>query len=160
MTDPLQLRSRADQAGVTGIIIQDMDGKDSGYREIEHTADWMLEVWAPDLPSLLEQAARGMYTLSGVRLEGGDHRNIAYELDFLDPESLLVRFLGELLYYGDQESLGFDGFQIRVEGNHMDALLSGLSIRSRDKEIKAVTYHNLKIKSTKRGLEARIVFDV
>jgi SHS2 domain-containing protein len=137
-----------------------MDGKDFGYREIEHTADWMLEVWAPDLPALLEQAARGMYALSGVKLALGDRRNITLELDFLDPESLLVRFLGELLYYADQESLGFDGFQIQVEGTHMDALLSGSTIISRDKEIKAVTYHYLEIRSTDQGLEARVVFDV
>jgi len=26
-----------------------------GYREVEHTADWELEVWAADLPGLLEQ---------------------------------------------------------------------------------------------------------
>ena len=43
----------------------------AGYRELEHTADWELEAWADDLPGLLEQAARGMYALSGVRLDGG-----------------------------------------------------------------------------------------
>ena len=40
-----------------------------GYREIEHTADWELKVWAPDLRGLLEQAARGMYALSGIILD-------------------------------------------------------------------------------------------
>ena len=39
-----------------------------GFREHAHTADWELEVWAPDLPTLLEQAARGMYAISGVQL--------------------------------------------------------------------------------------------
>ena len=36
-----------------------------GFREHAHTADWELEVWAPDLPALLEQAAHGMYAISG-----------------------------------------------------------------------------------------------
>jgi SHS2 domain-containing protein len=48
--------------------MQDIDSNQvAGYREREHTADWELEVWAPDLPRLLEQAARGMYRLAGLR---------------------------------------------------------------------------------------------
>ncbi|MFC2053874.1 archease, partial [Chloroflexota bacterium] len=31
----------------------------AGFREIEHTADWELEVWAPDILELLKQAAIG-----------------------------------------------------------------------------------------------------
>ena len=26
-----------------------------GFRENEHTADWALEVWAPDFPGIIEQ---------------------------------------------------------------------------------------------------------
>ena len=48
-----------------------MAKQSSGFREKEHTADWELDVWAPDLPALLEQAARGMYWLMGARLEEG-----------------------------------------------------------------------------------------
>ena len=48
-----------------------MAGDPSGFREREHTADWELEVWAPDLPGLLVQAARGMYWLMGARLQEG-----------------------------------------------------------------------------------------
>jgi SHS2 domain-containing protein len=42
-----------------------------GFREHAHTADWELEVWAPDLPTLLEQTACGMYAISGVLLQPG-----------------------------------------------------------------------------------------
>jgi len=41
----------------------------AGFSERGHTADWELEVWAPDFPGLLAQAARGMYSISGVRLK-------------------------------------------------------------------------------------------
>jgi len=44
-----------------------MDNSQSGFREREHTADWELQVWAPSFSGLLEQAARGMYALSGTR---------------------------------------------------------------------------------------------
>ncbi len=46
----------------------------SGFREKDHTADWELEVWAPDLPGLLVEAARGMYWLMGARLEHGQRQ--------------------------------------------------------------------------------------
>lgn len=161
MTDLYQpLFRRETGLVIEGIIIQDMDGTDSGYCEIEHTADWMLEVWAPDLPGLLEQSARGMYALSGVRLEAGPRRTVVLEFDFMDAESLLVRFLGELLYYAEQESMGFDILHIQVEGSHMAAQAEGRPVSGRDKEIKAVTYHNLKVQKTERGLSAQIVFDV
>lgn len=143
-----------------GIIIHDMDSTNSGYREIEHTADWMLEVWAPDLAGLLVQAARGMYALSGVQIKDQERRNLIVELDFMDAESLLVRFLGELLYFGEQENLAFDHFKIQVEGTHLSALLEGAQVDRRDKEIKAVTYHGLEVSRTESGLKTRIVFDV
>ncbi len=40
-----------------------------GFREIEHTADWELHIWAPNLVALFEEAAGGMYKLSGTLLE-------------------------------------------------------------------------------------------
>jgi SHS2 domain-containing protein len=42
----------------------------------------------------------------------------------------------------------------------LHASLEGAQLVSIDKEIKAVTYHNIAIKKTPRGLQVRIVFDV
>ena len=132
----------------------------AGYREIEHTADWELEVWAPDLPALFEQAARGMYALAGARLREGARLQHSLELEAHDAEDLLVAFLSELLYLGEDEGLGFDAYRIWVQGEKLTAELSGAPLAGLDKEIKAVTYHNLNIQRGPRGLEARIVFDV
>jgi SHS2 domain-containing protein len=131
-----------------------------GYQEIEHTADWALAVWAKDLPSLLEQAARGMYALSGARLLSEPRQQRVFELAAGDPEKLLVSFLAELLYYGEQEKLGFDCFQLSISADRLHARVEGAPLAAVDKEIKAVTYHNLRIIPTKRGLEAQSVFDV
>jgi SHS2 domain-containing protein len=139
-----------------------MTASRAGFEEIEHTADWELHLWAPDLPGLLEQAARGMYALAGMRLavdgQPGPARSL--EISASDPESLLVRFLSELLHINFQENLGFDGFQLSIHNNHLKAELSGGLVLSVAKEIKAVTYHNLVIRTTERGIEASVVFDV
>ena len=132
----------------------------AGYRELEHTADWELEAWAPDLPSLLEQAARGMYRLAGARLQAGHRHERQLNLPMKDPESLLVTFLAELLFLEEQEGLAFDVFDLRIEADGLHARLSGGPLASIDKEIKAVTYHNLAIHQTPGGLTVNIVFDV
>ena len=132
----------------------------SGFRELRHTADWEIEVWAHDLAGLFEQAALGMYALSGTQLRAQPRHTRTLALAAPDPESLLVRFLAELLYLGEQDGLGFDTFDLRLDGDRLQAHLSGAPIDIQSKEIKAVTYHNLAVRRTSRGLEVRIVFDV
>jgi len=133
---------------------------EAGFREIAHTADWELQIWAPDLSSLLEQAARGMYVLAGTRLSTGPRLGRKIDLQTADRESLLVGFLAELLYLGEVEGLGFDTFDLTLEKDVLHARLNGAPVESQIKEIKAVTYHNLNIRETERGFEANIVFDV
>ena len=143
-----------------GILPDNMDTP-AGFREHAHTADWELEVWAPNLPGLLEQAARGMYALAGMRLQPGPNITHQVELHGNDAESLLVRFLSELLWIQQEQGLGFEQFSIDVGANHsVQAELGGHAIANLDKEIKAVTYHNLQVESTPQGLRANIVFDV
>jgi SHS2 domain-containing protein len=132
-----------------------------GFREHAHTADWELEVWAPDLPILLEQAAHGMYVLSGMQLQADSSRKHSMTLHAADAESLLVRFLSELLWVEQDQHLGFDDFSITVDDNYnLRAELRGSTIANLDKEIKAVTYHNLVVQTTSQGLHVNIVFDV
>ena len=133
-------------------IIHIMPGKPYGYREIEHTADWELEVWAPDLAGLLEQAAQGMYALSGLRFERTQLERRELDLQAEDAEGLLVVFLGELLHFIEQDNLAFDEFQIELNGYALHAHLSGSKVQKIDKEIKAVTYHNLQVRQSGQGL--------
>jgi SHS2 domain-containing protein len=132
----------------------------AGYRERPHTADWELQVWAPDLAGLLVQAALGMYALCGVRLQPGPHLTRTLVLSAPDDESLLVRFLQDLLYLSEIEGLAFDELQVEIQDDRLRAQLHGAAIAGLDKEIKAVTFHNLRIERTPLGLETRIVFDV
>jgi SHS2 domain-containing protein len=137
-----------------------MEEQSAGYREIEHTADWELEAWAPDLLSLLEQAARGMASLSGLRLGSGPRCKRTIEIEARDPESLVVGFLSEILYFGEDEGLGFDSFDLELNGMHLSGRLEGTPVQSIEKEIKAVTYHKLVVRFEEKGVRVRIVFDV
>jgi len=70
-----------------------MNSPQPGFRELPHTADWALEVWAHDFPALLEQAARGMYALTSAQLKAGPRAVRELELQGYDREILLVKFL-------------------------------------------------------------------
>jgi len=131
----------------------------SGFEERPHTADWALDVWALDLPMLFVEAAKGMYALMGVSL-GTDRHHTHLSLSEPDHEALLVSFLSELLFLNESDHLGFDYFQMVFAGSELEVDLQGAAIASQTKAIKAVTYHNLKIRQTNRGFETTIVFDV
>ena len=131
-----------------------------GFREISHTADWELEVWAPDLESFLEHAARGMYHLTHLELVSQPRLTRNFEIKFSEPETLLIDFLTELIYLTESEKIAFNDFNLQIQGDRLNAKLSGSKIESLAKEIKAATYHNLEIREYKNGLIANIVFDV
>ncbi|MGC8856168.1 MAG: archease [Anaerolineae bacterium] len=133
-----------------------------GFREVPHTADWALQVWGADLPELFAEAARGMITLAGARLAEGPRVKRTVKIEAPDVESLLVAFLSEVLFFMEQEHLGFDSFQIVIEreGQTVQAEMAGAPLLSLTKAIKAVTFHNLNVRRTKRGYEVEIVFDV
>lgn len=132
----------------------------AGFEELPHTADWALRVWAPSLEALLEQAARGMYALSGIEIVAQPELSRALEFSAADAETLLVDFLGELLYIAESERVAFNRFDITVAALHSRAVLEGGPILTWKKEIKAVTYSDLAIRPTEAGLEVEIVFDV
>ena len=125
-----------------------------------HTADWALKVWAPDLGGLFIQAVQGMYALMGVVLDEMPCVERVFELTGQDAEDLLVSFLEELLYHAEMHGEGVCSFDVRFEDQQLIAAVCIVPVSGPEKEIKAVTYHGLKIVETPQGLETVIVFDV
>ncbi len=136
------------------------DFSPSGFEELPHTADWAMRVWAGNLPSLFKEAARGLNTLAGARLAAGPRVTRSFAQEGTDTESLLVAFLSELVFLQEQESLGFDEFDVRFDGLQLAVQMQGARLAALDKPIKAVTYHDMAISKTARGYEVQVVFDV
>jgi SHS2 domain-containing protein len=137
------------------------------FLEIEHTADWALQVWAATLPELFVDAARGMFHLavpagappSTEPRPAGLPRTIAISAG--DAESLLVTWLQELLYLSETEGVIFHDFSIeRLTPTHLTAIVWAWPSSRPDKVIKAVTYHNLAIRRVDGGYSVALVFDV
>lgn len=132
----------------------------SPFREIEHTADWSLQVWGASMSELFVDAARGMYSLLQATPSARDIAR-AIDLSADDYESLLVAWLQELLYLTETDGLVFDYFRMRdPSSTRLQADVRGGPAAHMEKVIKAVTYHELAIRTTPQGVEATIVFDV
>ena len=134
---------------------------DSGFEEVEHTAEWAYRVWGSSLAELFIRAARGMYELAGVELENTPRIDRQIHLQGPDSIGLLVAWLNELLFLFESEGLAFDRFEIlQLEDEDLRAKVSGAPVREWMKHIKAATYSNLSILQTDAGVEATIVLDV
>ncbi len=133
-----------------------------GFEEVEHTADHALRIFGENLKELFVSAAEGMTSLMVADMSGIAVKiEKTIELEAIDPESLLVEWLSELAYWAEAEMLIFRTFRIKhLTDNHLVASVTGGKMPALEKLIKAVTYHNLKIKKNQQGLEVTIVFDV
>jgi SHS2 domain-containing protein len=139
-----------------------MKGDRVDFEEVEHTADLALRVRGRDLPELLINAARGMN-----RLLVSDPETVptdverSLEVDAFDAESLLVEWLSELAYWAEADMLVFGQFDLRqVRPDYLQAVVRGGRASDLQRNIKAVTYHDLNIVHSQDGLEVTVVFDV
>jgi SHS2 domain-containing protein len=135
---------------------------EAAFEEIEHTADRALRIYGSDLRELLVNAAHGMNSLM-VKEPAATSRPVerSIELEAMDAESMLVEWLSELAFWAETEMLVFDSFDLHdVSPTHLKATIYGNRAQQLKKHIKAVTYHNLAIVRTARGVSATVVFDV
>jgi SHS2 domain-containing protein len=135
------------------------------FEELSHTADLCLHVWAVNLLDLFLDAAKGMYSQAGIRFMEEPQVMRIFSASAPDVESLLVSFLSELIYYVEQDHLGFVNIELKIDHDdaqsfQLYASLCGAPLLALEKSIKAVTFHNLQIQQTHRGVEVTIVFDV
>jgi len=134
------------------------------FKVIDHTADIGIVARGRDLDELFANAAAGMlYLMAGEDFsESTVQREI--ELQASDDETLLVGWLNELLYILDTERLLLNKFDIAVSGNRLEAKCAGekLEVRrhSLKREIKAATYHDLRVEKANGEYVARIIFDI
>ena len=131
------------------------------FEEIEHTADRAFRVRGHDLPDLLVNAAHAMHALGGVQPAGETSATRDLEVEGIDAESLLVDWLNEILFLEQEHQLVCEKFQIyELKGYHLRARVETRECTDYQADIKAVTFHNLKICKTPAGLEAEVVMDV
>ncbi len=135
------------------------------FRFLDHTGDLAMEVFGQDLKDLFENAGRALFHVITDPSVVDERVEKEIALTYSDLATLMVDWLGELLYFHDVEGLLFRRFQVKSltdknfkarawgdffnEGQHI--------IRT---GVKAVTFHQLEVKQQRGRWRARVVLDL
>lgn len=131
----------------------------------EHTADLGLSVEAPDLPSLLAEAGRGLTTIIAGDLEQVRPATVReIRVEGTDVAYLLFDWLNEVLFAFESERVLLREFDVRVDERGISATARGETYdpaRHRlQHEVKAITYHGLEARREGGGWQARVIVDI
>jgi SHS2 domain-containing protein len=136
------------------------------YDLIEHTADIGIRVNGKDLKEIFINVASAMFdVIAELRTDCTKLKlkdiNIKIQAD--DRDELLVEWLNELLSLSETKELIFDKFKIvNLTDKYLEAVVSGYPRENFriQTEIKAATYHELKIKKLNSSWQVELIFDI
>ena len=136
-----------------------------GYRFLDHTADFRLEIFGLDARDLFVQAAMALTDLitDPKVLRSRHRRTLMVNGD--DWADLLVNWLRELLYlWNGENQMVCDVVLDILEPTRLKADVKTESFRADvhpiRNEIKAVTYHQIEVGPYQSGWRARVIFDI
>jgi SHS2 domain-containing protein len=139
------------------------------WRPVDHTGDVAIDAEAPTEEDLFACCAAALFEILAEPLGPGPRREAHVSAEAPDDEVLMVRWLRELLYLHSTERWIFAEFEVALEGGEgAGRRLSGIArgeifdperhdIRT---ELKAVTYHQIRVGRDGDLWRARVVFDV
>jgi SHS2 domain-containing protein len=135
------------------------------FETFDHTADLGLRVRAADLPTLLTEAARALFSaivpdLASVR----PAQRIELRVVGQEPDLLLFDWLSELLYRFETERMLLAEFDVRLTDEGIEAQARGEPIDPArhvlEHEVKAITYHGLRVEQSADGWLAEVIVDI
>jgi SHS2 domain-containing protein len=137
------------------------------YELFDHTADIGVRAYAPTLSGLIDPATRGLYEVIGelVAETGAAGEQIQLELTGDEPAVMLRDYLAEVLRLFETRKQIVAG--LNVEEFNERRLAVRVQMRPVDpgrseyaREVKAVTYHELRIRPREEGFEATYIVDI
>ena len=135
------------------------------YETFEHTADLGLRVRAADLNQLFVEAAQALFSAIVDDLAAVEPMKcIDITLQGDDWGYLLFDWLNELLYRFDTEHLLFGKFEVRIKNETLQGAAWGEPLdpsrHSLAHEVKAITYHGLRVEKEGDGWLAEVIVDI
>ena len=135
------------------------------YEFIEHTADVGVKAFGKNLSECFENAAIGMFDIITDSSHIDSKGEYIITIEFDDLEQLLVDWLSELLFLQSSRNIVFSKFHVNIDQKklQLSSTIYGENFdTSKHKsgvEIKAVTYHMLKINNTEPYF-VQVLFDI
>ena len=137
----------------------------TGYELRDHTADIALHVWGDTLESLFRSAAEGYYAVVGDLKSCGATGTESLRINTTDVDGLLHDFLCELLFRFETGGLMLRDFVFeRLDDTGLQATAACDKVDTDasvfDREVKAVTFHDLSIIERDGRYEVTVVLDI
>jgi SHS2 domain-containing protein len=135
------------------------------FEVFEHTADLGLRVRAATEEALFQDAARGLFSLIVSNLADVQLTEThSLRIEGTEREYLLFDWLNELLYWFESRRLVLADFQVQLTPDGLTAVCRGEPLaedRHRlEHEVKAITYHGLKMERTGENWQAELIVDI
>jgi len=136
-----------------------------GFELRDHTADIALFVWGDRLEALFRAAADGLYAAIGEIHAHSPCARERLDIHAHDTESLLHDFLDELLFRFETRGQRLGDFTFDRLDDTLLMATAAVSVVDAttsilDREVKAVTYHDLNIVRTPGRYEVTIILDI
>ena len=135
------------------------------YEYFEHTADLGIRVRAADLNGLFADAATALFAavVDGLDTVRPDQR-VEIAVDGTEVDYLLFDWLRDLLFRFDAEHLVLSKFDVRVSETGLRATAWGEPLDPArhvlSHEVKAITYHGLRVEREGDGWVAEVIVDI
>lgn len=130
------------------------------FEILEHKADLKIRVFGKTKKELFENALLGMCSFLGTEIRNQKTEIRKIKIRSSDLSSLLVDFLSEGLYLIQTNKEIYNKVRfMNLRNYELESELIGQKIQRFQEDIKAVTYHDLKIEH-KRYWRAEILFDI
>ncbi|HOK57325.1 MAG TPA: archease [bacterium] len=130
---------------------------------INHTADTGIIVKGKTIEEIFINSLKGLYEIMGVK-SNGKESIMEINLKSEELENLLVKFLNEMIYYMETKKMSGEIKEIKIDFKNNEynlfAKLKMQKVEKIEKEVKATTYHNLKIKKLDNQYTTTIIFDL
>jgi SHS2 domain-containing protein len=135
------------------------------FEFLDHAADVGIRLQAPTLTGLFTTAAAALMTWIGPAPEKGELQQTEVVLAAEGLDELLVKWLQELLYLFYQGQVyTMKVPRMEIEEHSLRAALFGTvwdeSCCGDYQEVKAVTYHKLRVSRDESGWSANIILDI
>jgi SHS2 domain-containing protein len=135
------------------------------YEYFDHTADLGIRVRSADLNGLFADAATALFAAVVDGLEAvRPAQQVAIAIDGSDLDYLLFDWLRELLFRFDAEHLVLSQFDVRVSETGLKATARGELLDPArhvlSHEVKAITYHGLRVEREADGWVAEVIVDI
>jgi len=135
------------------------------YELFEHTADVGLRVRARDLNGLFEEAARALLSVIVANPESvRPVQEVSFRLSAGRRDDLLFDWLAEVLYTFAARHLLLAESAVSIVEDTLTATARGERVDRRrhqlEMEVKAITYHGLKVERDGDGWLAEVIVDI